>query len=98
AFDMSIIPFTLEYLKHTQDSHVYSRPLLFVMAAINLVFEILLFVAGAFLWKLQRRGLFLLVCTLIGEVVYFMGALMVSIHLDRPHSVNFSFLVGTGNL
>ena len=98
AFDMSIVPLTLEYMKHTQGSYVYSRPLLFLMAAINLVFEVLLFFAGAFLWKLQRRGLFLLVCTLLGEIVSFIGALIVSIHLDRPHSGNVTFLVGTGNI
>ena len=46
AFDMSIVPLTLEYMKHTQGSYVYSRPLLFLMAAINLVFEVLLFFAG----------------------------------------------------
>ena len=98
ALDIFMVPFVMEYTHKMEHSYVHSMLLLFLMAAINLVFEALLFVAGTFLWKLQRKGLFLLVCTLLGEIAYFMGALLLSIHLDRPHSVNFALLVGTGNI
>jgi hypothetical protein len=94
AADISIVPITLKLM---QRPYIHSTWLLFPMAAMNLLFVVILFVAGAFIWKLQRRGLFLLACTLLAELVYFIGTIVISIFLERPSSTNFVFLVAAGN-
>src|SRR2546423_919971 len=49
-----------------------SRVILYAMASANLGFNVVLFFAGTLLWKLQRKGLFVLVWCLIAEILYFL--------------------------
>jgi hypothetical protein len=93
--------------------HPYLRPVLvmYLMALANVAFNVALVIASIFLWKLQRRGLFLLSCTLLAEAIYFMwilfievGTEMVKTHIDllkgerNPIQGTFGAMMGVGNV
>jgi hypothetical protein len=63
-------------------AHPYSDTtlLLYLMTLTNVAFDVQLLIASIFLWKLQRRGLFLLVYTLLAETFYFVGIVAVETH------------------
>src|SRR5258708_39094296 len=65
----------LEHLIGHPYSH--SSSLLYSIDSANLVLNVMLLAAGALLWKLRRRGLLLLICVLLAEVVFVLSILSV---------------------
>jgi hypothetical protein len=64
----------------------------------DLIVEVMLLAAGAFLWKMKRRGLFLLIAVLVTEFIY---AASISLALLAPRTGSalakgFGYLVGMG--
>lgn len=58
----------------------------YCMDSANLLFNGLLIVAGVLLWRMRRRGLFLLFCTFAVELIYFIA--FVAIAMDfKPRPV-----------
>ena len=100
-----LIPFDQQAVeKFVTRPYAHAATLLYLMASMNLVFAVALFVAGVFLWRLRRKGLLLLVCTLIGEAAYFMSLSGVVMFLHRSAdgasrelSRTISALTGVGN-
>jgi hypothetical protein len=54
----------------------------------------MLLAAGALLWKLQRRGLLLLICVLLAEVVFVLSILAVG--ASKGFAPPVGFIVGMG--
>jgi hypothetical protein len=106
AIMMLVFPFAksgLENVVTHSDSH--STLLLYMMALTNAAFDVALLIAGALLWKLQRRGLFLLVCTLLAEAAYFLGIVAIEMHFGLKRgtgpsafSETLGAMAGVGNI
>ncbi len=78
--------------------------LVYLMTSADLLFIATLIVAAILLWKLQRRGLFLLAWTLFVECVYFLGIITVGTYLgmsaDSARKVlasTFTMAIAFGN-
>jgi hypothetical protein len=82
----------LEYLIGHPYSH--SSSLLYSIDSANLVLNVMLLAAGALLWKLQRRGLLLLICVLLAEVVFVLSILAVG--ASKGFAPPVGFIVGMG--
>jgi hypothetical protein len=72
----------------------HSSSLLYSIDSANLVLNVMLLAAGALLWKLQRRGLLLLICVLLAEVVFVLSILAVG--ASKGFAPPVGFIVGMG--
>lgn len=84
---------TLEYLAGY--SYPHARLLLYLMDSANLLFGVMLLAAVVLLWKLERRGLLLLICVLITEFIFVL-CIIVDIAASKGFSKPLDFMVGRG--
>ena len=83
--------FSFPFIRATLEKNVvhphHPALVFYTMALANVGFSVVLVIASVFLWKLQRRGLFLLACTLLAETLYFISVLFVVVgtELIRAH-------------
>src|SRR5260370_37650918 len=95
AHNIITVPFdskTLEYLLGHPYSH--SGSLLYLIDSANLLFGLMLLAAGALLWKLQRRGLLLLICVLVTEFIFVLSVMAMG--ASKSFAKPVGFIVGRG--
>lgn len=106
AMTMLVFPFVRPTLEDIV-AHPYSHSalLLYAMALANVAFDVMLAIASVLLWKLQRRGLFLVVCTLLAEATYLAGITAVQMYFvlrrrsdSAPFSESLGAMSGVGNM
>jgi hypothetical protein len=68
----------------------------YAVGFISLPFNVMLLVAGGFLWKRQRKGLLLLTCVLIAELTFGLAPAIINVTYGRAQAFSNvqAFLVG----
>jgi hypothetical protein len=95
ALSIIAVPFNYKTLEDlVGHPYPHSAALLYLTGSVNLIFEVMLVVAGVLLWKLQRRGLLLLICVLIAEFISVLG--IMAIFAPRGQSKALGFIMGMG--
>jgi hypothetical protein len=99
-----MVVLSMRTIPHVQslfrEQHPRLAPILYLMNLADLVFAGMLILAGAYLWKLQRRGLRIILFTLAIELAYFLGILVNAMRSDSAAAKlsTFSFALGLGNM
>jgi hypothetical protein len=98
------LPLNWMFLQKVAHPFAHATLLMYLVGLINLLFAVMLIVAGTLLWILRRRGLLLRTWTLIAEIFYcFILDTGISMYMyDRTGSgeffQNFSFITVAGNV
>jgi hypothetical protein len=103
---LTIFGLPLNWIVLQKEAHPFAHAtlLLYFVGLINLLFAVMLIVAGTLLWTLRRRGLLLLSWTLIAEIFYFVVLdTGISMYVyDRTDGgeffQNFSFITVASNV